>query len=144
MRTPMIVGMIAGIILVIIGLSVMVNAPSSYIFNPEKYIQGDAYNFQIEASIKGGQIAGAMTAGSIYLTGGLILFFGSFIMLGVLRRKEETERAVIKAVFGLEDKLTPSLQQVKIELESLKTKDAIREPPSTPLPSAPERDDSFS
>lgn len=47
----------------------------------ERYVNGDAYNFQIEASLRGGEIAGAIASKAIYLASGLILCSGSFIAL---------------------------------------------------------------
>jgi hypothetical protein len=79
-KTFSVLGIIVGIVLIIV--SFFVSVPSREISNPERYIGGDAYNYQIEASIRGGEIAGAKTTKAIYLTGGIIIFLGSFIALG--------------------------------------------------------------
>ena len=40
----------------------------------EEYVGGDAYNIQIEASLRGGIIAGAKTSRAIYFSGAAIVF----------------------------------------------------------------------
>jgi hypothetical protein len=73
-------GMIVGGVFIL--ASFFVSVPDREISNPKKYIGGDAYNYQIEASIRGGEIAGAKITKALYLTGGLIVFFGSLIAFG--------------------------------------------------------------
>jgi len=77
MKTITLLGIIAGIGLIL--ASFLVFVPSREIYNPKPYIGGDAYNYQIEASIRAGEIAGAKTAKAVYLIGGMIIFFGSLI-----------------------------------------------------------------
>ena len=40
-----------------------------------EYIGGDAYNYQIEASLKGGYVSGILAMKAINFVGGLLLFF---------------------------------------------------------------------
>ena len=91
-----IVGIIAGFCLIIV--SFFVSVPDRVITDPKKYIGGDAYNYQIEATIRAGEIAGAKTAKAIYLVGGFILLFGSSIAFGILTepKKNENNSDIIK------------------------------------------------
>ena len=84
-----IVGIIAGFCLIIV--SFFVSVPDRVITDPKKYIGGDAYNYQIEAIIRAGEIAGAKTAKAIYLVGGIILLFGSSIAFGILTEPKNIE-----------------------------------------------------
>lgn len=58
--------LVIGIILLISGLGVSI--PSDYIssYSMTEYVGGDAYNFIIEASLRGGRIAGAMITNCLY------------------------------------------------------------------------------
>lgn len=64
---------IVGIVLFIEGLNA--GTPRELIFSDEvtKYLNGDAYNYMIEASIRGGQIAGAMITKCAYTLIGLLI-----------------------------------------------------------------------
>jgi ribosomal protein L40E len=77
MKLITVFGMIVGGILIV--ASFFVSVPKRELSNPPKYIGGDAYNYQIEASILGGEIAGAKTTKALYLIGGIVLLFGSLI-----------------------------------------------------------------
>ena len=70
-------GIIAGLSLIL--ASFFVSVPTREISAPTRYVGGDAYNFIIEASIRGGEIAGAKTTRALYLVGGIVVFFGSLI-----------------------------------------------------------------
>ena len=41
----------------------------------EEYVNGDAYNYQIEASLKAGWMSGVLTMKSISVASGILLFF---------------------------------------------------------------------
>ena len=84
-----ILGMIAGLVLIIVSLTISV--PSAQIGSRHlsrraggyvQYVGGDAYNIMIEASLRGGEIAGRTTARAVYLTGGIMLFSISLIAFG--------------------------------------------------------------
>ena len=83
-----IIGIVIGVIM-IIG-SFIITVPDSEISmygsrqtgGYEEYVGGDAYNIQIEASIRGGEIAGTMAARASYMTGGIIVLIGSLFVLG--------------------------------------------------------------
>ena len=54
-----------------------------------EYVGGDAYNFLIEASIRGGEIAGARTARAVYLSvGALTITVGAVAFGSELDKKE--------------------------------------------------------
>lgn len=83
---------IAGVIFFIIGINQEI--PDHRIWWAKEYVGGDAYNYIIEASIRGGEIAGAMVTKAIYIV------FGSFleilsISLSIFHsmRKETTKEA---------------------------------------------------
>jgi hypothetical protein len=80
MKVRTLLGIIIGLALVL--ASFFVPVPSREISDPEHYIGGDAYNYQIEASIRAGEIAGSKTAKALYLTGGIVVFVGSLIAYG--------------------------------------------------------------
>lgn len=78
---------ICGIILVIIGIFSEIPSRELNFGSITEYVGGDAYNGMIEASIRGGEIAGAMITQAIYICSGLII-----IALGCLRvKKDKTE-----------------------------------------------------
>lgn len=62
-----------GFILFVVGLSV--DIPSDYIssYGMTEYVGGDAYNFIIEASLRGGRIAAALISKCIYISVGLLI-----------------------------------------------------------------------
>ena len=55
-----------------------------------EYVGGDAYNYIIEASLRGGEIAGAKTARAVYFAAAGILFVLSVSFLKMEEGKEET------------------------------------------------------
>ena len=68
---------IIGIILAIVFLCLAINTsiPKKYIssYSMTEYVGGDAYNFIIEASLRGGEIAGAQITKAIYFAVSAIL-----------------------------------------------------------------------
>ena len=74
-----IIGILISILL--LGIGVFTKVPSkeinSFTFSDDgytEYVGGDAYNYQIEASLRGGQIAGAKTQKAIYISVGCLIF----------------------------------------------------------------------
>jgi hypothetical protein len=59
----------------------------------KKYVGGDAYNYQIEATIRSGEIAGAKTAKAAFLVGGAMLFGMSLIAFGFSGGRSATQSA---------------------------------------------------
>lgn len=90
-----VIGIIVSIILFCIG--VFTNVPDKEIdfYGSDKYTEyvgGDAYNFQIEASLKGGVIAGAKAEKAIYISvSGLIFVISLF---GLTNKKVENQTAL--------------------------------------------------
>ena len=63
---------IAGLILLIVGIKYDVPNRKFSFRTLEEYVGGDAYNAMIEASIRGGEIAAAKTSKTIYICSGTI------------------------------------------------------------------------
>lgn len=81
-KTIAIAGIIIGIIFILVGFNL--GDVSSYIYSPEQYVGGDAYNYIIEASLRGGRIAGS----AVYLVGGVVTtLISSFILSNELPKK---------------------------------------------------------
>ncbi|WP_288479400.1 hypothetical protein [uncultured Clostridium sp.] len=70
---------IIGIIFVIVGG--MYEMPKEHISLPYQYVGGDAYNYIIESSLRGGKIAGAIISKAIYVIGGSIMILISSLNL---------------------------------------------------------------
>lgn len=72
-----------------------ISSYSAYGDGYAEYVGGDAYNYMIEASLRGGEIAGGKAAQAIYFSASAILFIVSGISLGGTlkenRKKEEAE-----------------------------------------------------
>ena len=62
-----------GIFLVVVGVFYPIPNREFSFYGITEYVGGDAYNATIEASIRAGEIAGAQTAKTLYICGGLIL-----------------------------------------------------------------------
>jgi hypothetical protein len=76
----MIILILLGVILLLVGISYEIpNVDIQYV-DAYKYVGGDAYNYIIEASLRGGTIAGCKAAKALYICSGLIIF-----SLGMLR-----------------------------------------------------------
>lgn len=67
----------------------------------EEYINGDAYNYIIEASLRGGFISGAQTSKAVYLTGSfLLLIISASVLLSsqtlqvIAGAKEKTQKDI--------------------------------------------------
>ena len=88
MRALQVLGIIIAIALIIFGLAypvpekyVYVSSSSSAYYSTwdenrgAEYLGGDAYNYQIEASLKAGYTSGVLVMKSITFVGGLLLFF---------------------------------------------------------------------
>lgn len=83
-KTAGIVGIIVAIVLLILAFSS--TTPDKYIksYGENKmyeYVGGDAYNYIIEASLRGGEIAGAKAVKAIYIAASGILFILSLSFL---------------------------------------------------------------
>ena len=105
----------------------MTKIPSREINNPEKYIGGDAYNYQIEASLLAGEIAGAKATKAIYLLGGFILFFGSFIALGFSINSRTNSTSIVPPINNISPINEQPKKQDKGQEYLVITDTAIRE-----------------
>ena len=126
-----IVGIIlAGILLVLGFISA---TPDKYIksYGDDKmyeYVGGDAYNYIIEASLRGGEIAGAKTAKAIYFAAAGILFVLSLSFLTTDEGKDEIRSDICAVKNEIKDAQKAFVQsneaftdQQKQQLSSLKT-----------------------
>lgn len=86
---------IAGLILLIVGIKYDVPNRKFSFRTLEEYVGGDAYNAMIEASIRGGEIAAAKTSKTIYICSGTItmaIAIGLLIVAtGTNKKKENIE-----------------------------------------------------
>ena len=81
---------IAGLILLIVGLNYDIPSKKFYFSSIEEYVGGDAYNAMIEASLRGGEIAAAKTSKTMYICGGIItMAIGILIEVSEKKKKEE-------------------------------------------------------
>ena len=83
-----IICLITGIILIIVGVNVGI--PSDYIssYSMIEYVGGDAYNFIIEACIRGGQIAGATVTQALYTTVGILIACISALKIKIVKTEK--------------------------------------------------------
>lgn len=78
-KTIPLIGICFGIVLIFVGLCTSVPSNNINTLNITKYVGGDAYNIMIEASLRGGMIAGRIISKSIYISvGSLITFLSAF------------------------------------------------------------------
>ena len=82
---------IAGVVLFINGLNYDIPSKSFSFSSIKEYVGGDAYNGMIEASLRGGQISGAMASKAIYTCGGVVTASIGILILaiGIKGCKEE-------------------------------------------------------
>lgn len=100
-----IIGIIISI--VFLGLGIFTQVPSREIEtygvdSYKEYVGGDAYNIQIEASLRGGEIAGAKIQKAIYFsTAGIIFVVSLFCFSKITNRKDsglENAESVNKSI----------------------------------------------
>ena len=88
MKVSHILGIILSLVLIVFSLAYPIPEKHVYVYNSSdayyyswdknigaQYLGGDAYNYQIEASLKAGYFTGVVTMKSIVFVGGLLLFF---------------------------------------------------------------------
>lgn len=116
-----VIGVILAITLLIMGLLIKVPSKeiSSYSFTGnsyKEYVGGDAYNIMIEASLRGGQIAGARTQKSIYFSAAAILFVFSLYCF----EQESVQTVLVQNMPKLRD-LTLKKDETKLEKTEYQT-----------------------
>ena len=105
--TTRILGILAAIVLVVVGLSLELPAKhvsvssssSAYYMDWSKntgaeYLGGDCYNYIVEASLKAGYMSGLMTVKAIAVIGGVLLFFLSLFSLTNCRDTKKMVQAI--------------------------------------------------
>ena len=105
-----IIGLILAIGFVVLGFTTTI--PDKYISSygsnkMTEYVGGDAYNFIIEASLRGGEISGALTAKAIYFAVAAVLTVISLSFLG----SGETE-AIRGDLSGIQKELSDSNKNI--------------------------------
>lgn len=91
---------IISFMLIIFGAVVIINGqqtysyiePSRYILSPEKYVGGDAYNYIMEASLKGGEISGTRAANATFNATEAIYYCTGYIIISLGLFKLKVER----------------------------------------------------
>lgn len=97
-----------------------------------EYVGGDAYNIQIEASIRGGEISGRTAAKTILLTGGAILFVLTLFAGGVLEALEQHNQSAyeIKKLLENSAQSSPKAPSAASSTADLKPAAPVPPPPS--------------
>ena len=91
LKTIQTITLILGIFFMLVGMFYQI--PDREIpYNYEEYVGGDAYNMMIEASIRGGEIAGATIAKAIYITFGTTLLLITICIY--IKRKEKEQKNI--------------------------------------------------
>ncbi|MGN0657568.1 MAG: hypothetical protein ACI4KR_12345 [Ruminiclostridium sp.] len=103
-------GVIISVILIIFGAAFPIPKKHIYVSNysydtgwvdekGEGYVGGDAYNYQIEASLKGGWVSGVLAMKAISVSSGILLFF--FVMYADKKQKElEKQTKLLEQISG--------------------------------------------
>lgn len=86
-----VVCLVVGIFLLIVGLGVSI--PSDYIssYSMTEYVGGDAYNFIVEASLRGGRIAATQISKGVYISVGLLIACISALKINIVKPSKENE-----------------------------------------------------
>ena len=80
----MIAVLVIGFILLCVGIAYEIPSRELSYFGTKTYVGGDAYNYIIEASLRGGEISGSMIARAVYICSGIIT-----MSIGALRLKNK-------------------------------------------------------
>lgn len=88
-----------------------------------EYVGGDAYNYIIEASLRGGEISGAKTARAIYFGAAGILLVLSVLFLSPDEGKEKIYREVYALHHSLNEMKTKTEKLEKMLSEKQRKKD---------------------
>lgn len=81
--------LVIGLILIFVGVGF--DVPTSYIssYSMQEYVGGDAYNFIIEASLRGGRIAGAEISKCLYIVIGVLVACVSALKVNIVKPSNE-------------------------------------------------------
>ena len=83
-----------------------------------EYSGGDAYNYQIEASLKAGYLSGVLTMKTVMFVGGILLFFlslFSYAKLTLIRKQTESLTKILKTA----DTMTVLIGQSEKQADNL-------------------------
>lgn len=127
MKAAQILGIILAIALIIFAIAFPMPEKhlrtSSYSYNSpwtddsgEEYVGGDAYNYQMEASLKGGYMSGILAMKSITLVGGLLLLFLS-LFSGIKCAAIENQTQSISELMHVYDKHKALLEDIAAKID---------------------------
>lgn len=104
-----IMGIILSIVFAVLAMEVDVPSTTISYYSLKEYVGGDAYNYQIEASLRAGEISGAMAQEAIYYAcAGVLFVFSTFALASELdkmnlsklskkkKSKEDNDEAKVK------------------------------------------------
>lgn len=89
MKKAMLILIMAGSILTILGVTHEVPEKRFYFSNITEYVGGDAYNAMIEASLRGGEIAGEKVVKALYICSGIITISIGVVGYAMFEEKKE-------------------------------------------------------
>ena len=91
-----------GLILLIIGLATPVPSNKLSFYLIDQYVGGDAYNMQIAASIRAGEISGLLISRSVYICSGLLIIcisaINSLKFIGILNKEKPDIQVPIEQI----------------------------------------------
>ena len=98
-KTVAIIGILIASLLLCLGVFTKVPQKEISFYNfdgngYEEYVGGDAYNIQIEASLRGGEIAGAKAARSTYFSGAALALILSLSLLAKEPKNKDTRKNI--------------------------------------------------
>lgn len=137
-KTIMTFGLILAAVMITVGIALPIPDPKISFYGSREnggyheYVGGDAYNIQIEASIRGGEISGRTDAKTILLTGGVILFVLTLFAGGVLEALEQHNQyaSEIKKLLENSAQSSPKALSAASSTADLKPAAPVPPPPS--------------
>ena len=115
MKKHKIFGLLAAILLVIFGAGFPIPEKHLYVSSysyknswtedGEEYVGGDAYNYQMEASLKAGWVSGVLAMKTICVSSGIILFF-IILMIDSHEKEIIKQTKLLEQVLGSKDPTT--------------------------------------
>lgn len=119
------IGIVVAIMLIIDGVNYPV--PDKYIYvsslssaydsdwkdnKGSEYVGGDAYNYQMEASLKAGYVSGVLAMKAIYIVGGILLLFMS-LYSNVTSKLTKSQRLLLDELLKNAQTQTKTLNALK-------------------------------
>ena len=117
-----VIGIVLSLVFLILGFTTQIPDKHIKSYGDEKmreYVGGDAYNFIIEASLRGGEIAGAQTTKAIYFGIAAVLVVISYAFLDA--GSSETVRNDLSGVRNEVSNTTSSINQLSETIQQQST-----------------------